>query len=88
METSTLLEKGDSYLEPVDYTAKNYEIIRCNNGWIYDRTMFPNTVVMEVILFSVAIFRTHVELCPSFKTQTLCNRLKLRTKHSTISIVL
>lgn len=50
MDTSTLLNKDESYLEPVDYTAKNYEIIQCNNGWIYDRTMFPNTVVMEVIL--------------------------------------
>lgn len=51
MDAKALMDKGDSYLEPVDYTAKNYEVIPCNNGWMYDRTMFPNTVVMEVIIF-------------------------------------
>lgn len=48
MDTITLLNKGEFYLEPVDYTARNYEIIKCKDGWMYDRNMFPNTVVMEV----------------------------------------
>lgn len=49
IDTNTLMSNAESYLEPIDYTAKNYEIVKCKNGWNYDRTMFPNTVVMEVI---------------------------------------
>lgn len=48
MDKETLMSKSDFFLEPVDYTAKNYEIINCKDGWTYDKSMFPNTVVMEV----------------------------------------
>lgn len=60
LNASTLKDKSESFLEPIDYTAKNYEIIKCQNGWIYDRTMFPNTVVMEVIYQIVPIKRIHM----------------------------
>lgn len=48
IDNETLINKGEYYLESIDYTAKNYEIINCKDGWIYDKSMFPNTVVMEV----------------------------------------
>lgn len=28
---------------------EDYEIVDCTDGWVYDRRMFPNTVVMEVL---------------------------------------
>lgn len=28
--------------------TKNYEIINCNAGWSYDKSMFPATVISEV----------------------------------------
>lgn len=48
-DTSIINDNGEFYFEPMDYAAKNFEIVDCKHGWIYDRTMFPNTVVMEVI---------------------------------------
>lgn len=36
------------FFEETDFSPSNFEIIDCKNGWIYDRQMFPNTVVMEV----------------------------------------
>lgn len=47
-DTSLINDNGEFYFEPLDYAAANFEIVDCKHGWVYDRTMFPNTVVMEV----------------------------------------
>lgn len=49
-DTSTINDNGEFFFEPLDYAARNFETVDCKNGWIYDRAMFPNTVVMEVKL--------------------------------------
>lgn len=51
IDNDTMINKGEYPLDPVDYTAKNYEITACKDGWIYDKSMFPNTVVMEVSVY-------------------------------------
>lgn len=33
---------------PQHLNGDPFDIIDCTNGWVYDRSMFPNTVVMEV----------------------------------------
>lgn len=48
MDTQKLRNKTELYLDPLNSTTRNYESIKCKDGWIYNRTMFPNTVVMEV----------------------------------------
>lgn len=40
-------------LQPI--TNEEYEIVSCTDGWNYDRTIFPNTVVMEVCLLIFTI---------------------------------
>lgn len=52
MDTQKLRNKTELYLDPLNTTTRNYKTIACTDGWIYNRTMFPNTVVMEV---SIAI---------------------------------
>lgn len=49
MDTQKLRNKTELYLDPLNSTTRNYESVKCKDGWIYNRTMFPNTVVMEVI---------------------------------------
>lgn len=51
MDKDTMINTSEYLLDPVDYTAKNYEITACKDGWIYDKSMFPNTVVMEVTVY-------------------------------------
>lgn len=48
MDTQKLRNKTELYLDPLNSTTRNYESVKCKDGWIYNRTMFPNTVVMEV----------------------------------------
>lgn len=50
MDTQKLRNKTELYLDPINSTTRNYESIKCKDGWIYNRTMFPNTVVMEVLI--------------------------------------
>lgn len=50
MDTQKLRNKTELYLDPLNSTTRNYESIKCKDGWIYNRTMFPNTVVMEVLV--------------------------------------
>lgn len=47
LETKYLL--GDNSTNLIN--VSDLEIVPCHNGWIYDRTTFPNTVVMEVFIF-------------------------------------
>lgn len=37
-------------------TNVTYERIACSSGWNYDRRTFPNTVVMEVIVFPFFLY--------------------------------
>lgn len=32
----------------LDEESKNYEIVNCQHGWVFDRTMFSTTVISEV----------------------------------------
>lgn len=50
MDTQKLRNKTELYLDPINSTTRNYDSIKCKDGWIYNRTMFPNTVVMEVLI--------------------------------------
>lgn len=50
MDTQKLRNRAELYLDPLNSTTRNYETVKCRDGWIYNRTMFPNTVVMEVRL--------------------------------------
>lgn len=44
-----LIKYENYYIQNLQSTEnEEYDIINCANGWTYDRTMFPNTVVMEV----------------------------------------
>lgn len=46
-------EKSEYFDEINNISARVLEIADCENGWIYDRQMFPNTVVMEVLYIIV-----------------------------------
>lgn len=63
IDTALLSDTGDLFFEPVDYSARYYEIVDCANGWNYDRSMFPNTVVMEVWIFVlIPLFFIYINL--------------------------
>lgn len=49
MSTPDLIKYEKYYLENLQPNERdNFEIVQCTDGWVYDRIMFPNTVVMEV----------------------------------------
>lgn len=49
LDPIALKSENSGYFEAINNNSvKNLEIIDCKSGWIYDRRMFPNTVVMEV----------------------------------------
>lgn len=51
MSLPDLIDYGNYYTENLQPIAnEEYEIVSCTHGWNYDRSMFPNTVVMEVCL--------------------------------------
>lgn len=81
MDTQKLRNRTEFYLDPLNSTTRNYETVKCRDGWIYNRTMFPNTVVMEVLRIGfnvfIIIFLNWVILkipCDSFQWDLVCDK--------------
>lgn len=65
-DTANINDSREYHYEQLDYAAKNFEIVDCQHGWIYDRSMFPNTIVMEVIPLVWFVSQGDLLKCVSF----------------------
>lgn len=83
-DTSAINDNGEFFFEPLDYAARNFETVDCKHGWMYDRAMFPNTVVMEVKLVRDNSPNVLLKCVFSFQWNLVCDR----DYYATLALVL